>query len=1180
MKIRKVIVAFLAAICILASVCTFGIFAEGTSQVYAETSASVQQGEYGYCYVYLDDLTDLASLNVAVHYDTQKVTVTDSYNQVACSLYDSSNQNGCLQYSYIFDGEGSNTKTNLFYFCYQVNENAEIGNTCFDIVVTDAYNTSIESVDISGSRCNFTITEKAVAKTAYVYGSSDMETSVKEEFEISYSLDDWQIASGSMVISYDPELFEFVEIANGAFLDGKLVDVNANLDGSVYLSFLATEYNYSNDLFKVKFRTLKNVTESSVIKLTVSELYDLDRNRIVCDSYTTNVAITHDATYAEDSPSMSLSASYDAQTDKVTVTVLLEKDSHLGAGDFVLNFDTNYLTYSSVTKGFAPSFFNINDKNVDEGILKFSIISLSDITDGQPVLTVVFDTKRPCQDTLVDFEISGSGLADSLTNPILLNFVDANVTVPLEHTDGNDNNHLCDKGCGTIADDGCYDDNTDHACDECGATGMGPHSDGADNNHLCDYGCGQIADDGCHDVNTDDDHKCDECDADNVTAHTDGTDNDHLCDNGCGFIADDGCYDNDKNHKCDECKTAYKFEEHKDTNKDHSCDYGCSVAIGNHTDGTDDDHLCDYCSGGVGEECYDENTDHACDECGATGIGEHADGADADHLCDHGCGQIADDGCHDVNTDKDHKCDECEAENVTAHTDGTDNDHLCDNGCGKIADDGCYDDNTDHACDECGVAGMGDHSDGNDNNHLCDYGCGQIADDGCHDVGTDADHKCDECGKDNVTVCEDSGKDHICDTDSACVKFSTSANTHADGNDTNHTCDYCGGIVDGDVCVDTNPKNHICDECGTTLSECDEGETVDGKCDYCGNPVDHAHVDTNKDHECDYDDCTAIVESHTDTAPKDHKCDSYGDACIADKVAFGEHSDGDDADHLCDYGCGQVADEGCHGGTATCAAQAVCVECGNSYGTLGDHAYGELIEATEAVHTQTELTGAVAAHYFCDVCDKYFTETKDETTLEALTGEAPIHTPNADDGDCTTAISCSVCGKITTPANVSHTGGTATCEKKAECTVCGKEYGDPKGHSYSFEWSKDDTHHWHECSCGDKTDETEHSYGEWTVTKEATTTEKGGKTKSCICGHSLTEEIPAKGTQSGNEDEENSNEGNLITEPDVDNGGLSGGAITGIAIGTVAVASIGGFSLFWFAIKKKSWADLFKVFKK
>ncbi len=44
--------------------------------------------------------------------------------------------------------------------------------------------------------------------------------------------------------------------------------------------------------------------------------------------------------------------------------------------------------------------------------------------------------------------------------------------------------------------------------------------------------------------------------------------------------------------------------------------------------------------------------------------------------------------------------------------------------------------------------------------------------------------------------------------------------------------------------------------------------------------------------------------------------------------------------------------------------------------------------------------------------------------------------------------------------------------------------------------------------------------------------------------------------------------------------GLSGGAIAGIVIGSVLAAGIGGFSIFWFVIKKKSFADLIAVFKK
>ena len=45
-------------------------------------------------------------------------------------------------------------------------------------------------------------------------------------------------------------------------------------------------------------------------------------------------------------------------------------------------------------------------------------------------------------------------------------------------------------------------------------------------------------------------------------------------------------------------------------------------------------------------------------------------------------------------------------------------------------------------------------------------------------------------------------------------------------------------------------------------------------------------------------------------------------------------------------------------------------------------------------------------------------------------------------------------------------------------------------------------------------------------------------------------------------------------------GGLGVGAIVGISLGGVAVVGVGGFAIFWFVIKKKSFADLIAVFKK
>ena len=50
--------------------------------------------------------------------------------------------------------------------------------------------------------------------------------------------------------------------------------------------------------------------------------------------------------------------------------------------------------------------------------------------------------------------------------------------------------------------------------------------------------------------------------------------------------------------------------------------------------------------------------------------------------------------------------------------------------------------------------------------------------------------------------------------------------------------------------------------------------------------------------------------------------------------------------------------------------------------------------------------------------------------------------------------------------------------------------------------------------------------------------------------------------------------------PEQPKAGLPAGAIVGIVIGSVLVVGLGGFAIFWFVIKKKSFKDLIAVFKK
>ena len=67
-------------------------------------------------------------------------------------------------------------------------------------------------------------------------------------------------------------------------------------------------------------------------------------------------------------------------------------------------------------------------------------------------------------------------------------------------------------------------------------------------------------------------------------------------------------------------------------------------------------------------------------------------------------------------------------------------------------------------------------------------------------------------------------------------------------------------------------------------------------------------------------------------------------------------------------------------------------------------------------------------------------------------------------------------------------------------------------HTYSSEWSSDESYHWHAATCGHVEEiqgKEEHSSGEWIIDKEATIEEAGSRHKECtVCGKILeTEEI-------------------------------------------------------------------------
>ncbi len=152
---------------------------------------------------------------------------------------------------------------------------------------------------------------------------------------------------------------------------------------------------------------------------------------------------------------------------------------------------------------------------------------------------------------------------------------------------------------------------------------------------------------------------------------------------------------------------------------------------------------------------------------------------------------------------------------------------------------------------------------------------------------------------------------------------------------------------------------------------------------------------------------------------------------------------------------------------------------------------------------------------------------------------------------------CNVCGFVREAQEHAFSGCTdPTCYKcpyvreagahtydnclDAECNVCG--YKRVAAHTYADVCSE-------KCLLCDHTRVTKHTFGEWKLTKEATRKVDGEEQRVCsVCGKIETRPVAFVG--------------------------LGGGAIAGIVSGSTVVAGAGGFSVFWFVVKKKSFTDL------
>lgn len=385
-------------------------------------NASLRQGGSSYGTISIDSLEGIKTLVVSAYFDTNVFNV-DSYDNLTTTVFvDGYAGDGYVRFSYIFNEEPS-AGSDLFRYFFTVAEDAPVGDYHVDILVEEAYDINLESVQVNATSGTIHVDEAPLNKTASIVSNGPTQVSFGDEADISYSFSTHQIASGSLEWTYDDDALEFLGFTADDFLEGKIYDLAASA-GLVRLSFICNEYGSGLNIGTLAFAPKKNEEQDTSVSLFARELFDLELDPVNASNVEKPLHIAHNSAIVPYNADISLSTqrlpSYAKQID---IKVHLGANSHLGAGDFILTYDPEQLHYLSGTKRIATDFLNINDKKTNEGILKFSLISTTGIVQESDILSLSFDVLSMPESYHMDLGFSGSGLSDSLTEPIALRFL-------------------------------------------------------------------------------------------------------------------------------------------------------------------------------------------------------------------------------------------------------------------------------------------------------------------------------------------------------------------------------------------------------------------------------------------------------------------------------------------------------------------------------------------------------------------------------------------------------------------------------------------------------------------------------------------------------------------------------------------------------------------------------------
>ena len=376
------------------------VSAQESPLLYFTDSTVYIGGSSSYCYLQMRNAENISAMDYMIIYDSDNLELANIYQTGFTSQDDvtvsvNSDEPGIIHVTLISkNGLNGSGYMNLMYF--RAKSGAKAGKYPITVLVNDIYNVSLETVTASKNDGVITVKENTQTVKNVRFSDNLSSAAVTVGDEILYKVNAGYLnglAAGTFDIVYDDVKLKLEEVTLSETLSNAVNNVNSTMSGLVKVAFASEkEISSGTNLITVKFSAMN--PGKAEICFKPDELYDYNFTGMTGNSLKKETVIS-EPEIVVDNPDLKVIVPETVPTDReFTALIELEGGSGVRAGDFTLCYDKEVLSCLEVKSLAVKDFWITADKKIDDGKVRFSLMSNADLAENTAILSI---TRIRCQ---------------------------------------------------------------------------------------------------------------------------------------------------------------------------------------------------------------------------------------------------------------------------------------------------------------------------------------------------------------------------------------------------------------------------------------------------------------------------------------------------------------------------------------------------------------------------------------------------------------------------------------------------------------------------------------------------------------------------------------------------------------------------------------------------------------